>query len=56
MDKLTNYKAQLVGIQKKICNLQKIEFSLQQKIEKLEKYPEYNTELNKVSSEEKVEP
>lgn len=47
MTKLEQYVAQLDGIQLKIENLQKLEFSLTQKIEKLRKFPELNTEISK---------
>lgn len=45
MTKLQKYQDDLTSIQKKISNLQNLEFNLQQKIQKLEKFPELNTEF-----------
>lgn len=45
MLKLEKYLTDLEAIQNKIRNLQNLEFNLKQKIEKLEKFPELNTEF-----------
>lgn len=48
MLKSKKYEADLVNIQRKIKNLQEMEFNLQQKIEKLKRFPHLDSELPEV--------